>query len=373
MASCNKLMLSCVASCLFALLSSGCTTGGPSENGNNNDNNQGGNETPVDTTSKAFVGSASRGDVVVYTVDDEDQTYTWTNETTSTSGSGTFSALSGHPLAQGFFDLTEEESTYTALKLANDVFLTDNPTGHAENKLAVVLGSEATIDSSTAPGDYLYVYMDDDNTSVPWGTLRILEDGTLTHRSYGNTRPESAGTLEYEGTGTGTWRAIDAVGDVPGRTEFTVDGEILEGMFYDGKVVLVDRGEGEGMWIGVRMPAVPLTVPEIVGTYQFMDLAIDETGGFTTEIGLYDFLDDSTVDFASLVGPDLTNPDDWNTGRGLPVASVENVNNLFKVTGASPESTFEAYVLFVPGEFIIHFDFSSNVFTGYGVGVWQAN
>lgn len=369
-----KPLICCFVSSLFVMLAAGCNATGQTDNSNNNQtDNTNGDQTGGGTAkSNAFLGSASRGDVVVYTIDSEAQTYTWTNETTNVSGNGSFSPLSAHRLARGFFDLSEADNTYTALKLGNDVFITDNPTGHQSNKLAVVLGSTAIVDTSTAPGDYFYVHMDDDNTSVQWGMVRFLDDGTLTYHLYGSVRPESVGAPTFEGTGAGTWVAVDSADDGPGRTEFTVDGEVLDGMFYDGKVVVIDQGEGKGMWVGVRIPDAPLTVPDIVGVYQFMDLALEPAGGFTSKIGLYEIQDDSTVDFASLIGTDIKNPDDWNTGTGLSLTSVDNINHLFKVSGAATNSGFEAYVLFIPGEFLIHFDFSNNVFTGYGVGVWQA-
>jgi hypothetical protein len=240
-----------------------------------------------------YKGSASRGDLVTFEINKTDKSYLINNETTGNVSGGTYSIMNGQ--LSGVYKVTTGDNNFYAVELDDQVIAANFPSGNSENK--ITFGISAGINNvgreAQIAGDYIYIHFS--NTAVngnvrnkEWGIVSVLQSGTLYIKSYATggtpgisglttlapenfnlTLPLSAGNLQ------GSWSVN---GNDKVKLNVGINGTQYAGFSYatsTSAVFLLDMGVGNGYILGLKIPATPVTINQIAGTYKFVGVVSD--------------------------------------------------------------------------------------------------
>lgn len=329
----------------------------------------------------SYSGSASAGDLVVFSVDTQAKTYTLHNETTDNDATGSYSLLTGD--LAGVMEVSAGGKHLFAVELDGKV-LAANVTGDDQNDIlfGVYGGLDNSGKESQIAGIYSWIIMSDKpvngSTSVKyWGILDVGADGTWRKFDYAagagsgpvtSLAPEDySGALPPSGTpdSTGTWSVN---GNAKERLVVTVDGAqgTMTGFAYaaaDASVFLLDLGVGNGFMLGLKNPATHYTLQEIAGTYKFVDVWGSSRGAGNYVI--------SATGASSYYHKDQDG--DIAQGYLQDLAPCPNIPNMFVIEhmewGTSGTEDDNNIRLVVIGNIIMHFTFSADgAFVSYGAG-----
>jgi hypothetical protein len=324
---------------------------------NNDDNNN--NITPVE---HKYTASASYGDIIRYTFDVANNTYSFTNETTGETGSGSFT-MSSNPNLTGVYEITANSNIYYVIELAEKVFATSDPSGRPENKLT--FGISADLDLSTSytaadiAGKYLYLtYSDFFNDSTDWGGFELFADGTYSYNFGPNYVEDFDDVNQFTGAGSGTW-VISSTDH--SRIIFTEGGTDYTGTVYPEKVLMIDNGVGNGFSLGIKYPATHATQSSVAGTYRFLD--ITSTG--ETGVGYYTIPASGGTLSYYYKYPGASGE---GSGSCSDFTATPTVQNMFEASEVIESVTYTTYFIILPGEVMLHFCMDPNGAISYGLG-----
>lgn len=288
----------------------------------------GGDDTPP--TTNTYLAAGNYGDLIRYSLSD-DRTYSYVNETTNDSGSGTYT-MSADPSLAGVYEVSSGGKTFYVVELADNIMITSNPSGNPLNDLVVGIPSGLNLSTNyTAAelaGDYLFLGFEG-SSSIYWGGYHMGANGTVTWGLVPDTMdPETNTSFDFqtylssgEEYGGGTWRVNTTD---PSRITFveTVMAGVAPavGTVYPGKAMLIDQGPAHGFCLGLSYPAAPLTKAQVAGRYRYIDVTRDGESG----VGYFDLpATGNTVSYYYKYGPANT-----GNGTGTNYRVIPRVNNM---------------------------------------------
>ena len=317
---------------------------------------------PITPIEHKYTTAASYGDVIRYTFDEANKTYSFVNETTGETGSGSYT-MSTNPNLTGVYEISSGGNIYYVVELAEKVFATSNPSGRPENKLCFGISSELNLSTNYTANDiagkYLFLtYGLGFTDSTQWGGYELFPNGTYVY-NYGTNYVESFNELvQFSGAGSGTWVISNTD---PSRIIFTEGGNNYTGTVYPDKAMMIDNGVGLGFTLGISYPAAHITQSSVAGVYRFLDITLSgETG-----VGNYTL---------PASGGNMTYYYKYNGGSGegtgscTNFAEVPNVKNMFFASETIGPDTYTTYFVILPGEVMLHFCSGPNNVISYGIG-----
>ncbi len=365
----KKLILNLSIASFILLLLSSC-----GKDNNDDDNNSNVN----DPITQDYVTAASYGDLISFSIDSENKTYSYHNETTSETGSGSFE-MSTDPLLQGVYEVSQGGITQYIIEIPNVIAITTLQLGNTLNKMAVGLSADVhhTNQYTLADfaGQYLFMNFDDDETYPGefWGGAQASADGSYSIGS----GDEQITSISFSGVSGGTL-SIDANDN--SRVIFNDDNmpEPTIGSIYPGKALIIDNGPGSGFSFAVTYPDAPVSQSSLAGSYKgvliaegsgqgAMNLEIPASG---TGISYY-------LKFNSGEIYQVSN----GTGPYHSIDSFERVptlNNVFKMEQTvtipgEPAFLSTSYAVLLPGDILMYFgveysdDYNREIVATYGI------
>ena len=323
------------------------------------DNN---NNPPVENKNN-YLAAGSYGDVITYEIDEDNNSYSYTNETTGQSDSGTFTASSNSNLP-GVYEVSIGGDLFYAVELAEKVFATSLPSGRAENKLCFGISSDLDLSTgytaSDIAGKYLFILYAQVSGEDMWGGYEINEDGTYTWQLGPNNVSDFNESSHFSGGGSGTWEISSTD---PSKIIFTEGGVDYTGTIYPGKAMLIDNGIGEGFTLGIYYPGSHVSQSSIAGQYTYLDLTTDGYQG----VGYYNIPSSGgTLDYYWKYN---TTSIPEGSDSSSDFAAVPEVNNMFKTTSIVDSQVFTTYFVLLPGEVMLHFcEGETAGLVSYGIG-----
>ena len=329
------------------------------------------------TVNNLYTAAGSHGDVINYTINENEKTYTWTNETTNENGSGSFTVSEDANL-KGVYEVLTMGKSYYAVELAEKVYVTSEPSGNSNNKLVVGISAELDLSTdysaSDLAGKYLFIVIDGkSNSETVWGGYEVKSDHTYTWKrcTYDGTTGGKTGDPKkhfnssssfagHEGSTT-SW-SVDS--NNPSRIIFKETGQQdAIGTIYPGKAMLLDGGPGQGFTIGIKYPDTHITQSNIAGTYRYLD--IDLSSG-SSGIGFYTI--PSSGNNVSYYYKYQNNVGE-GSGTGKNLEPISPVNNMFKMDTNENGTEIDSYFILLPGEMLMHFNTThQGDLISYGIG-----
>ncbi len=296
--------------------------------------------------------SASYGDIIALTIDGDNLTYSFINETTGESGSGSF-RLSSNPKLSGIYETTIGNNKFYTIELPEVAIISTLPLGNSQNRICFGVSSDIHQENNYNLADFVgkYLFLNfNDNEKDPenfLGGYEVFADGSYTW-GFSNSGLTS---VNFSGLGSGTFNFVE--GDNSRLQFIENDGFVGIGNVYPGKLFVMDNGEGNGFCVGVEYPSAPITQSQIAGNYKMLSITTfreEQVGYFSLptsgkDISFYEELNDGTIYHSSQ--------------EGVFINSFEkdaNFNNLFKMT-MTVEYDWEVKVYFIilPGEMMMYF------------------
>ncbi|NLJ82496.1 MAG: hypothetical protein GX330_05155 [Bacteroidales bacterium] len=151
------------------------------ENGDGNNNDTNGTQTSV----HHYFTAASDGNIISLTIDRNNFTYSFINETTNESGSGTLK-LSSNPKLSGVFETTISGKTHYTIELPGVAVISSIPLGNTLNKICFGVSSDIHEQNNYTMSDFVakYLFLNfDDSEKDPntfLGGYEIFDNGTYT-------------------------------------------------------------------------------------------------------------------------------------------------------------------------------------------------
>jgi hypothetical protein len=249
------------------------------------------------TPPREYAGSASYGDLVVFTVDPAASTCTVVNSTTSQTVTHGFTVLGGE--MAGVLKVQQGADVFHAVELGGTLIAANFPTGNPGNLISFGVSSVAggAAIGQNLPGDYVYIHISgtavNGSTNIKeWGVVSIIDDGSFrvkaqaTAPGNGNgpaamAPEEFAASFPVETPDlTGTW-AMDAANPVRMLVTMAGADAPLIGFAYapdPNAIFVLDMGEGNGFILALkRLPT--MTLANLAGTYKFINVYDDKQGG----------------------------------------------------------------------------------------------
>jgi hypothetical protein len=324
----------------------------------NDDNNNNNVITPIE---HKYLATGSYGDVIRYTLDEANHTYSYVNETTGATGSGSYT-MSANSSLNGVYEISSNGNTYYVVELADKVMVTSAPSGNAQNELCFGISSELNLSTNYTladmAGKYLYLVYQDFADSSDWGGFELLSNGTFTYNFGPNYVEDFDDNVQFSGAGTGTW-AVSSTD--PSRVIFTEAATDYVGTIYPGKMMMFDQGVGGGFVLGLKYPATHVTQSSVAGTYRFLDITTSgETG-----VGSYTL---------PASGGNVSYYYKYNgasgegTGTASNFAETPTVKNMFQISEVIGSDTYTSYFVILPGEVMMHYCVGPTSMVSYGAG-----
>ncbi|MFW6134237.1 MAG: hypothetical protein ACOC5R_01515 [Elusimicrobiota bacterium] len=335
-----------------------------------------------------YSGSASAGDLVVFTVDQTNQTYETENITTGQTDTGSYSVLSGN--LTGVKEVNVGSDYFFAVELDDKIIAANFPTGNNDNELSY--GVSSAIDNTgkvdQIEGNYVFIIIssgtvNDSSDIKEWGTLSVFSS-TWTKKSY---------ATDYNNPATDTYQAVSPstgssyvdlfpITSPQEKGDWTVNGTKQErldvtitsptvrnftGFAYassNASAFILDLGQGEGFLLGIKVNnTVSIGQSDIAGTYKFVDV----TAGGTRGAGNYTIPSSGDGTYTHKEQGGTT-----ESGDILNIGFCPQINNMFfgqlkRSNAGSPEDVVYAITI---GDIIMHFtfDISDGHFVSYGAG-----
>ncbi|MDD2636408.1 MAG: hypothetical protein PHW82_13030, partial [Bacteroidales bacterium] len=186
----------------FAFVSSMLILFSSCEKDEDDDNN---NDNGDIVNSKNYVVAASYGDIIPFSIDKDNMSYSFDNETTNQSGNGSF-VMSPDPKLTGVYEVNQSGTTQYIVEIPDVITITSLQLGNTLNKMAVGLSADLHNSNTYTIADFAgkYLYMNfDDGEKYPgefWGGTQINSDGTYTS----GPGDENITTISFSGYGNGT-------------------------------------------------------------------------------------------------------------------------------------------------------------------------
>lgn len=336
----------------------------PDDNGNGNNNNS-------KTGIHHYFTAASYGDIISLTIDRNNSTYSFINETTGESGSGTLK-LSSNPKLSGVFETTIEGKTQYTIELPGIAVISTIPLGNTLNKICFGVSSDIHEQNNYTMSDFVAKYLFfnfDDSEKDPeafLGGYEIFSSGAYTW-GFANS---DLSAVDFSGLGGGNFNFVDGS---KSRLEYVEsDDHSGIGSVYPGKLFVMDNGPGYGFSVGVTYPATPVLQSQIAGTYKMVTI----TSHAGESVGYYSI---------PASGKDVTFYEKYNDGtsyessqEGTTINSFERVsslNNIFKMVmtmeledGTTWQTS--AYLILLSGEMMMYFSTEPDgSIGGYGLAL----
>jgi hypothetical protein len=285
----------------------------------------------------------SHGDPITFNVDAQNGTYSFTNESTNQSSSGSFT-ISSDPNLNGVY---ETSNNHFIIELPDEAFVTSLHLGRQDYNIVFGLTSERDLSGDDLSGNYIFLTYTDAGLD-DCGGYRVNNDGTF---SYGIAPEPDSITAPFDyfqGSGSGTW-VVDP--NDSSRVIATEGVEDFYGTIYPGKIMVFSNGPGAGFIVGLVYPSSPVSPAQIAGRYHGIDYSL-ESGEYG--VGYYDLPSSNApvsyyVEYSGSSG----------TQSGITTGSLARhgyVNNLFEVDDVEPgEYDDTGYFLLLPGEIMLHF------------------
>lgn len=319
----------------------------------------------------SYSGSASEGDVVTFSIDQDNLAYSYTNETTGSSGSGSYTVMDDNRF-EGIYQVATGSDYFYAVELDNKILAANFNTGNATNEISFGISSafDNTGKTDQIAGDYLWIQVDNSSGTKKWGLLEVADDLSWEKEDFTTDSSQSPLTLSAISTPyqSGT-SSVD--GTHKERLNVLVNGtsSIYQGFVYasdTSAAYLLDLGEGNGFMLGLKAYTPSLT--DIAGDYKFVDVWSDGDRG----AGCY------TITTSSSAIVSITYNHIMQDGTSIDSGSFSNfqtssgvVKNVFMGTPDFTSNSNQLYVVFVIcDEMIIHFMFEQGTgnFVSYGAG-----
>ena len=302
-------------------------------------------------SSRSFNAGATIGDLVQYTINDDEGTISYKNTTTQETGSFTFTAVTEGDLT-GALWATAGDTDYLVLAVQDRILASIIPVASGEQLIVGVKRYETPPSAAAYAGHYIYFHFDEDPTARGWGTFDFREDGTVSSVMYDITGASIR-------SGDATWVVQDAD---PSLISISHDGTDYTGMVLPDNMIVIDNGPGIGIDVGIEEPPTPITLAEVAGSY----VSIDTHGHGTWT------LDESGSTEWSWTNTHGDKESGTLTIRRTTDSDVIHFNNTFYVddpVAANPD----AYMVLLPGSaFMAIYDFGDGT-VGYGFAVRPAS
>jgi hypothetical protein len=233
-----------------------------------------------------YSGSGSNGDLLVFTINPANNTYTVYNETEDSNFSGSYTMLTD-PDFNGIYQVTSGSDLFFAVELQNQVIAANFPTG-TDNTISYGVSNKIdnTGKTSQLAGNYSWIRISNQpvNGSTgnkQWGFVTVGSDNTwykknltsdLNHPDL-ETDPFPVTALNCSESGTWTvdpadTERMDITVLTPASMALTGFGLALEA----GSVMLIDLGTGNGFLLGIKNPDTHIALSAIAGTYKYVDV-----------------------------------------------------------------------------------------------------
>ena len=333
----------------------------------NNDPN-----TPTNTIKpgiRQYFTSASHGDIIALTINGDNATYSFINETTNESGSGSF-VLSSDSKLSGVYETTVNGKKQYIIELPGVAVVSSLPLGNTENRISFGLSSDIHKKNNYSINDFVgkYLFMNfDEGEKIPEYFLGGYEVKTNGAYTYGFSN-HNFSSINFSGYGSRIFNFVE--GD-NSRVKFTEsDGFSGYGSIYPDKLMVMDNGEGNGFSVGVNYPPAPISQNQIAGNYKavtitthsgesVMNFSIPDSG---KDFSIYEKFNDGTV---------------YDTSKeNIAVESfgrMPSFNNIFKgVYRANTDGNIdigEVYLIILPGEMLMYFSVEEGEIASYGLAL----
>lgn len=318
---------------------------------------------PVTQEKNKYTVAASYGDIISYELNNTSKTYTYSNETTGQSGSGSYVVSSNSNLT-GIYEISSGGNTYYAIELAKKIMATTVPSGRTENKLCFGITADQNLATSYTTSDLSgkYLFLDygafDDGNVL--GGYQLNENGTFSW----NYAPHDVALFNpnthFTGLGSGTWSISSSDAS---RISYTENNQTFQGSILPGKLMLIDNGMGNGFTVGIKYPETHITQASIAGTYRYLDIMSNGEIG----VGWYSLpASGQTINYYYK----YNGSSGEGTGSLNTFVSIPQINNVFKATDVQGSETYDVYFMVLPGEVMLYFCLEVNAMNliSYGIG-----
>jgi len=332
-----------------------------------------------------YAGSASHGDLVVFSVDHAAGTCEVVNETTGQNSEVNFTVMGGD--LDGILQIDAAGDKFYAVELDEKLIAASFDTGNPNNTISFGVngGTDNMADKANIPGDYVYIHIS--NLAVngssdikEWGLLSIIDDGTYRVKAYAtdlgdNTlapmAPEEwSGVFPVESPNvTGTW---DVNASDHARIDVTMDGSGLNltGFAYapdPNGIFVLDMGTGYGFILAMKiLPS--MTLANLAGEYKYINVWNDAHGAGRSA-GKAIINADGSGSFGALSTEGV-----YSEGVMDGISACPSIQNMFHTTSTESdgvnEVTLKHYFVLLPYAFM-GFNFRTDGgfrFVGYSVG-----
>lgn len=317
-----------------------------------------------------YSGSASYGDLVTFSIDQDNQSYVLTNETTGNTETGNYE-VSTDSLFRGVYKVEANTETFFGIELDDKLVTANFPSGNSNNDISFGVSSE--IDNSgklnQIAGDYFYVKLGSylsQGEPMEWGVFTASTDSLWgVYVDNGDNGPEDTiinRPLNYNNnhfTGNSFDFAYSINND---RIDIIGDGQNMTGYVYvsgNTSVFLIDQGTGLGTFIAYKIDD-NFNLANAIGDYKFIDFS---TNG---EKGAGNFKIDINGDIAYSWTDGTIGNTDLNVDLLNPLV-VSNIPNVWYAENINADQ--ENLYVVIAGDAIMHYLFDVNYnFIGYGAG-----
>ncbi|MGI6321657.1 MAG: hypothetical protein ACOXZK_12075 [Bacteroidales bacterium] len=336
--------------------------------GGGNDNQP---EAPIELKPgvRHYFTSASYGDIIQLTIDGDNSTYSFINETTGETGSGPLS-VSSNPKLNGIFQTVIAGKTYHTIELPGVAVISTLKLGNTLNSICFGISSDIHVENDYTmedyAGKYLFLNFDDSEKDPDYtlGGYEVFNNGayTWTFIEWEYNQPI------YAGEGSGTFYFA---GEDNSRVEYVEsDGYSGFGSVLPGKLFLMDNGEGYGFAVGVETPSAPITKSQIAGSYKFVSVISHGV----TSVGYYSLpATGNNVTFYETDGEGNVY-DSADEGAVVHYYDrIPSLNNVFKLVSTVEIEGYQAnntsYFILLPGEMMMYFALDSGEVVAYGLAL----
>lgn len=322
------------------------------------------------SSANSYSGSASYGDLVTFSIDKNNGTYTLVNETTNQTENGSFT-VSTDTYFQGIYQVDAGGSTFFGIELDDKIVTANFPSGNSQNDISFGVSSE--IDNSgrlnQIAGDYVYVALGSylaNGDPMEWGVFTAGTDSiwgvTVDNGSNGPEDTTINRPLNYNNNDF-TNRSFDLAYSINNdRITIDAEGDQYTGYVYVGgttSVFLIDQGTGEGTIIAYKIDD-NFNPANSTGNYKFIDFATDGTKG----AGNYNIDANGNVRYSWTDGTVANTQTDVALNNALQQSNIPNLWYAYNIN-----SDGDDLYLVVAGDAIMHYVFDANGrFKSYGAG-----